>query len=206
MPLGHLIKESALSNKPIWIVGTGGHAKSLASVIESSFDQMVFIAEDSELQNNDPGTVPESEFISKGQVNRLLLNGVGVALGNDLRKQVIEKYMSLGYEFVNARADSAITSSSSAYGSGVQLFHNTFVGNQAILNDHVVLGTGAIVEHNSKIGSGTFVGPGVTICGEVELGNWCFIGAGTVITPGAIVPSGKFIKAGSLVTPKSDYR
>ena len=206
MPLEHSKKGNVLSNKPIWIVGTGGHAKSLASVIESSFDQMVFIAEDSELQNKDPGTVPESEFISAGKVSRSLVNGVGVALGNAQRKRVTEKYVSLGYVFANARADSAITSSSSIHGSGVQLFHNTFVGNQSVLNDHVVLGTGAIVEHDSQIGTGAFVGPGVTICGEVELGDWCFIGAGTVITPGTAVPSGKFIKAGSIVTPKSDYR
>lgn len=206
MLLGHLIEESALSNKTIWIVGNGGHAKSLASLIESSFDQMVFIAEDSELQNNNIGTVAESAFILEGDFNRSLVNGVGVALGNGLRKQVAEKYESLGYEFVNARADSAITSSSSTHGSGVQLFDNTFVGNQSILNDHVVLGTGAIVEHDSQIGTGAFVGPGVTICGEVELGDWCFIGAGTVITQGTIVPTGKFVKAGSLVTPKSDYR
>ena len=195
-----------MSNKPIWIVGTGGHAKSLASIIESRYDEIAFIAEDSEFRDNNPATVPESDFISEGQVNRLLLNGVGVPLGGDPRKQVIEKYESLGYEFVNARADSAITSSSSAYGSGVQLFPNTFIGNHSILNDHVVLGTGAIVEHDSKIGTGAFVGPGVTICGEVELGDWCFIGAGTVITPGTKVSSGKFVKAGSLVTPKSDHR
>ena len=206
VPFGNLIRESALSNKQIWIVGNGGHAKSLASVIESSFDQMFFIAEGSELQNNDPGTVPESEFISAGKISRSLVNGVGVALGNAQRKRVTEKYVSLGYVFANARADSAITSPSSTHGSGVQLFHNTFVGNQSILNDHVVLGTGAIVEHDSQIGTGAFVGPGVTICGDVELGDWCFIGASTVITPGTIVPSGKFIKAGSLVTPKSDHR
>jgi UDP-3-O-[3-hydroxymyristoyl] glucosamine N-acyltransferase len=206
MPLGHLIRESALSNKPIWIVGTGGHAKSLASTIESRYDQIVFIAEDSELRNNSPGTVPESKFISEGDVSRSLVNGVGVVQGNAYRKQVTEKYESLGYEFVDARAESAITSSSSTYGSGVQLFHNTFVGNQSILNDHVVLGTGSIVEHDSQIGTGAFVGPGVTICGEVELGDWCFIGAGTVISPGTIVPRGKFIKAGSLITPKSDHR
>ena len=206
MPLRDFIRESVLSNKPIWIVGTGGHAKSLASVIESNNDQMVFIAEDRDLQNNDPGTVSESAFILEGDTNRSLVNGVGVALGNAHRKQVTEKYESLGYEFVNARADSAITSSSSTHGSGVQLFHNIFVGNQSILNDHVVLGTGAIVEHDSQIGTGAFVGPGVTICGEVELGDWCFIGAGTVITPGTVVPSGKFIKAGSLVTPKSDRK
>ena len=206
LPLGDLITESVLSYKPIWIVGTGGHAKSLASIIASSSDQIIFVAEDGQLRNNDPGTVSESEFISEGEVSRSLVNGVGVALGNYVRKQVTKKYESLGYEFVDAKAYSAITSSSSKYGSGVQLFPNTFVGNQSILNDHVVLGTGSIIEHDSLIGTGTFVGPGVTICGEVELGDWCFIGAGTVITPGTIVPKGMFIKAGSLVTPKSDYR
>ena len=195
-----------MSSKSIWIVGTGGHAKSLASVIESSFDEIVFIAEDGELQKTDLDTVPESEFVLEGEVSRSLVNGVGVALGNARRKQVNEKYESLGYVFATARAESAITSSSSTHGSGVQLFHYAFVGTQSILNDHVVIGTGSIVEHDSKIGTGTFVGPGVTICGEVELGDWCFIGAGTVITPGAKVPSGEFIKAGSIVTPKSDFR
>lgn len=206
MPLMDFGKESVLSNEPIWIVGTGGHAKSLASIIEFSNNQITFISEDSELRSSDQVTLPENEFFLEGDVNRLVINGVGVAAGNNLRKQVTEKYLSLGYKFLPVRAGSAIVSSSSKYGSGVQLFHNSFVGNQSILNDHVVLGTGSIVEHDSEIGTGAFVGPGVTICGEVELGDWCFIGSGTVITPGSKVPPGKFIKAGSLVSPKSDYR
>ena len=194
-----------MSTKPIWIVGTGGHAHSLASILQANYGPITFISEERDLQAGAVCTVPESDFILSGDVNRLLFNGVGVAKGNDSRKLVAEKYESLGYEFGSAMAHSAIVSSSSAQGPGTQLFHNTFVGNRSILRDHVVLGTGSIVEHDSQIGTGTFVGPGVTICGQVHLGDWCFIGAGSVLTPKSTIPNGAFIKAGSLVTHKSEF-
>lgn len=193
-------------NKPIWIIGTGGHARSVSSLIESGQDKITFISEGDEPESNEMASVPENQFIIEGDLDRSVINGVGVAAGNDLRKKVTERYLSLGYELLTVEANSAIISESSVLGSGVQLLHNSFVGNHSTLQDHVVLGTGSIVEHDSKIGTGAFVGPGVTICGGVELGDWSFIGAGAVITPESKVPAGMFVKAGSLITPKSEYR
>lgn len=206
MPHGILETESNLLNKPIWIIGKGGHARSVSSLIESGQDQITFISEGDEPESNEMASVPENQFIMEGDLDRSVINGVGVAVGNDLRKKVTERYLSLGYQLLTVKANSAIISEGSVLGSGVQLFHYSFVGSHATLQDHVVLGTGSIVEHDSKIGTGAFVGPGVTICGGVELGDWSFIGAGAVITPESKVPAGMFVKAGSLITPKSEYR
>ena len=193
-------------DRDVWIIGTGGHAQSLASLLRARNDEAKFITPQFVEPSNKIPHVNEEKFLEENNLDRILVNGLGVRKEISLRQSVIHKYLSLGYEFLPVMADSAIISENSLIGSGVQLFHNSFVGNHSTLQDHVALGTGSIVEHDSKIGTGAFVGPGVTICGEVELGDWSFIGAGTVITPGTVVPAGMFVKAGSLITPKTDYR
>jgi len=63
----------------------------------------------------------------------------------------------------------------------------------------VIINTGAIIEHEVKIGKFSHVGPNATICGDATIGENVFIGANAIIKQGVRIDDNSIIGAGSVV-------
>ena len=64
----------------------------------------------------------------------------------------------------------------------------------------MIVNTGAIVDHECRLGDGVHVGPGARLAGCVEVGERSFIGTGAVVLPRVVIGCGAVIGAGAVVT------
>jgi acetyltransferase-like isoleucine patch superfamily enzyme len=176
--------------KNLYIIGNGGHARSLKNLASSVFSHFIHIGLDADISDED-------FLVSHLNSNPPIANGVGATHASlKTRNGLYSFYKDRGFYFINVIAESA-TISSGLSGEGIQIFHNTYVGPNVNLGNNIILNTGATVEHDSIIGDSSFVGPGAIICGGVTIGNNVFIGAGAIILPEMDVPANAVIPAGT---------
>lgn len=120
-----------------------------------------------------------------------------VAIGdNAARKRVVEKTQ---HAFVNAIHPSAILSPFATVGWGNMVLHGTIIQGQAKIGNHVIINTGAQVDHDCIVEDYVHLAPGVILCGNVQIGEGTFMGAGSIVIPGKKVGAWSIVGAGSVV-------
>jgi len=126
--------------------------------------------------------------------------GIVIAIGyKDLmaRWHIYQKVLADGYSTPSLIHPRAYVSRSSVVGQGAIVMAGVVV-DAAKVSDLVVLWPGVIVNHDSVIGTNTFLSPNSTVCGFVCVGQSCFVGAAVVIVDHRTVSDFTFIKAGSV--------
>ncbi|MDE6445166.1 MAG: transferase [Muribaculaceae bacterium] len=189
------------NNRKIILVGGGGHALSLME----SLPEDVEIAGYTSLA---PSEKINAKWIgdecADPSITRLPLpfhiafiySGVPRM---DKRRAIIERFQISGARFASLISPLATVTPNSVIGDGCALLSGAIV-NRATLSSHVVVNTGAIVEHDCVIGENTFIGPGAVIGGGVTIGKDCFIGLGVKIRNGIRISSGITVGMGAIVT------
>lgn len=128
------------------------------------------------------------------------LFGIVIAIGYKnlmARWQIYQKVLADGYSTPSLIHPRAYISRSSVVGQGAIVMAGVVV-DAAEIGDLVVLWPGVIVNHDSVIGTNTFLSPNSTVCGFVRVGQSCFVGAGVVIVDHRTVSDYTFLKAGSV--------
>lgn len=121
-----------------------------------------------------------------------------VAIGdNRLRKSVAE---ATNHEFANAIHPSAIISSFTSLGLGCMILHGVIIQVHAQIGNHVILNTGARIDHDCQVEDFVHIAPGAVLCGRVKVGVGTLIGAGSVVLPGVKIGAWSTVGAGSVVT------
>jgi sugar O-acyltransferase (sialic acid O-acetyltransferase NeuD family) len=137
-----------------------------------------------QMGNYDPTFEPEAKAI--------------VAIGdNALRRKVA---LSTHHEFTSCIHNSVEFSSRASHGVGCMILHRAIVQAGTRIGNHVILNTGAQVDHDCVVGDFVHIAPGAILCGTVIIGEEALIGAGSVILPGRKVGSGATVGAGAIVT------
>tara|TARA_B110000971_G_scaffold21661_1_gene19630 strand:- start:4086 stop:4712 length:627 start_codon:yes stop_codon:yes gene_type:complete len=135
------------------------------------------------------------------------LDGLHICLGEKhlaLKKNIFNKFSSLGLAFPNLIDPSCIISPACRIGLGNLFNSGSIVGHNAIIGDNTTIWSGVVVEHDSNIHSHAYIGPNVTISGFVEIGECTLIGSGAVILPEVKIGKNCLIGAGSVVTKNID--
>lgn len=70
---------------------------------------------------------------------------------------------------------------------------------EAVLGAHVIVNTGASIDHDGRLGDYVHVAPGVRLAGSVTLGEGAFLAIGTVVGPNLSVGSWSVVGAGATV-------
>jgi len=89
-----------------------------------------------------------------------------------------------------------------AKNSGVVILPRAIISTKVSIGQFALIGSGAIIEHDSSIGEYCTIGPGAVICGEVEVGNLSFVGANSTIVQKLSIGCSCIIGAGAVVTKK----
>lgn len=156
------------------IYGKGGHAKMVASLIDSTYS----FFNDDDFYKADP----ENEWI--------------IAIGdNESRKRVAEKLSKV--KFTNA--DQGLYVMEHEIGKGVVIAPGAVIQNDVTIGDHVIINTSASVDHDCEIGNFVHIAPNSTLCGGVKVGEGTLVGAGSVIIPNVKIGKNCIIGAGSVV-------
>lgn len=123
-----------------------------------------------------------------------------IAVGeNRVRKKLCKKLVSLEYQFITVVHPSAQIGRSVSISSGTTIMANVVVNPDTKVGAHVILNTGATIDHDCVIGDFVHISPGVHIAGNVVIGELSHIGIGVNIIQGVKIGENSLIGAGAAV-------
>lgn len=188
--------------RDVVIIGGGGHAKVLASIILKISDFRLLGYSD--LKSNGvlicvPYLGRDEQTLSNySPANTVVAIGVGKIGLNPIRQRIVESPAVVRFNLPEIVSPSAIVNNAKVY-AGAQIFDGVVVNAGATIGAFAIINTNATIEHDVKIGEFTHIAPNVTICGEVEIGDNCMIGAGSVVIQGVKICENVVVGAGSVV-------
>ncbi|MBQ4858423.1 acetyltransferase [Pseudoalteromonas sp. MMG007] len=194
-----------MKNKPLIIIGGGGHAAVLAETLLKQNKKIVGVVapeliavgnvfDNIELFHND------DDILKFNPQDVLLVNGIGSMPFNSLREAIYNRFKKLGYEFATVIADSAIISDYSVIGCGVQVMNNCVVNFGAAVGDNTIINTSSSIDHDCTIGAHCHLAPGTTLSGQVVVENNVHIATGSNVINNITIGRNSIIGVGANIT------
>lgn len=186
------------------ILGGGGHAKVLISVIQKLPWTITGYVDP-----RDVGPVLGAPHLGGDDVLPALLArlpgcaaamGVGKVDATGRRAHLQAAAEALGYGFPAFVSPDAVVNVEVELGAGTAIFDGAVVNAGVVTGPTCVVNTNATVEHDCRLGANVHVGPGATVSGGVSIGDHTFVGAGAVVIHGVRIARGCLIGAGAVVT------
>jgi len=190
-------------SRPFVILGAGGHAKVLLSLLQSIDADVKGVC--------DPGLAQSSvqswrgvrvlggdevlDGLDPAQV--ALVNGLGQVVGSNRRKQVFLELTAKGFLFPPLLHSAAWVDSSVLLEAGVQVMAGAVIQPDTVIGANTIVNTGARIDHDCMIGSHVHIAPAAALCGGVKVAAGAFIGAGSTTIQGLTVGEGAIVGAGS---------
>lgn len=187
--------------KKLAIIGGGGHAKVVASIILKLSDyELVGYIDQTEKPSflNLPYLGNDDSFIEKykGKIYYVAL-GIGQIETSKIRKGIVGKYVD--FKFPIILSPNAVINQNVQIGTGTVVMDGVVINVDSQIGDYSIINTNATIEHDCKIGNYVHIAPGVTLSGNVSVGNNTLIGTGSNIIQGINIVSNVIIGAGSPV-------
>lgn len=194
------------NEKPFILLGAGGHAKVLYSLVTRSG---LSISKVSDIKLFQEGVkywrglkvINDDEVIKKinnKEVN--LINGIGHILGNRKREILYHNMTMLGFIFPKLIHEFAIVDPSVKSSDGVQIMAGSIIQADCSIGANTIINTSASVDHECIIGEHVHVAPGAILCGGVQIEDGAYIGAGAVLIQGVKVGRDAVVGAGVVLT------
>ena len=179
------------------IIGAGGHAKVVADAIISENMHSIRSFHESEPSGKTLWNYP---ILGLDQIKSRA--HIVVAIGDNKTRNRIasELYYDKQVVAVCVIHPQAIVSSHAKVQSGAMIMAGAIVQASAFIDRHVIVNTGASVDHDCTVERAAHIGPHATLCGGVFVGARAFIGAGAVVLPGVHIGVDAVIGAGAVVT------
>lgn len=189
----------------IIILGKGGHAKSIADVIERQgiyqIAGYIVNGDTSDSESEEYPVIGRDEDLK--EIYQSGIHNVAIGIGflgkSTLRKRIYEMLKEIGYFLPVICDPSALISKSAVIEEG------SFVGKGAIVNAGAkikkvcIVNTGAIIEHGCRVGDFSHIAVGAVLCGDVCIGCETLIGANATVIQGRIVGDQCIVGAGEVV-------
>lgn len=188
-------------NKPLIILGNGGHASVLTEILLAQEYRIIgFTTPTCEYNHFGLNYLGTDEIIYKYNPAEVeLVLGIGMLKPSSSREKMFIHFKESGYSFNSVIHPSAIISPSAQLSEGVQIMAGVIIQTCATIADNTIVNTGAIIDHDSQIGAHVHIAPGTKISGAVQIGNSTHIGTGTTIIQGIHIGEKCLIGAGAVV-------
>lgn len=196
----------ANADRRIVFWGATGQSKVLRECLESQGWRVVAIFDNNQDLNSPFSDVPiyygKSGFEWWQKNNSTNQISFIVAIGGDRGKDRLEiqKYL-IGRKLlpIIAQHSTAFVATGVTIGLGSQILAHSTVCVDTTIGESCIINTGAIVDHECKIGNGVHICPGVKMAGCIEVEDYVTIGTGAVILPRIKIGTGAIIGAGAVV-------
>ena len=179
-----------MSNKPVIILGAGGHAKVVADILKLS-SRDVFCGK--KVLGND-------EVINSYSPEDIeLVNGIGSLPRKKLRWQLASRMRQQGYTFASVIHPNTIIAADVDLAEGVQIMAGVVIQAGTKTGIDSIINTGAIIDHDCKIAANCHLAPGVVCSGGVTIGRNTHLGTGTIVIEYRTVGCNCVVAAGTTV-------
>lgn len=192
-------------NKPIYILGAGGHAKVLLECLQKNPKIKIngFLEVDKKLIGKsifDVSIYEQKKKLDEFYLESILLvNGIGSVGLPDLRRKQFEIFKKQGYDFGTIFHPTCYYSQDVVIAEGAQLLARSTVLTGAKIGCNTIINTSASIDHDCDIGNHVHIAPGVVLSGGVKIGDNCHIGTGAKIIQGIKVGANSLVAAGAVV-------
>lgn len=185
----------------IILIGYGGHAKSIVDSIENGKKYRIVGYTDLKERNcrfHYLGTDDILEDLyNQGVCNAVIC--IGFLGKGQIREQLYDKLMQIGYNMPIIKDPSAIISETASIGEGTFIGKGAIVNAEARIGKNVIINTKALVEHECIIDDFAHIAVGAVLCGQVHVGKRAFVGANSTIIQGRTVQTGQIVPAGEII-------
>lgn len=191
-------------NKPVVILGHGGHARVVLDVLHCMGREVAGILTPDLPPGSDWQGVPvlgDDDWLHGPQAaDHVYAVGIGMLPHRpDLRARLYSRLCALGLAVPALVHPSAILARDVQVGEGAQIMAGVIIQPGTLLGEDVLLNTGARIDHHCRLGNHTHVAPGAVLCGEVRVGEGAFIGAGATVIQGVSIGDRAQVAAGATV-------
>ena len=163
------------------LIGGGGHARVVSSIIEAQENSHLEVVFDS---NSKIETLDGVENFYKYNPDQFPNALAIVAIGdNKIRKQLAQ---TIQHVFGKLIHPSASIDRLGLVGEGSVVLHHAVIQRGTRIGKHGIINTASSVDHDCVLGDFVHIAPNATLCGGVQIGDETFIGAG-VIGAGTVV-------------------
>lgn len=192
-------------NKPLIILGAGGHAGVLADVLRNqgrTLKALVAPARDTKrtVLVDIPYWSDEEQILTLSPDDIELVNGVGSLPGHPLRAELFARYHALGYRFAQVISPRAIISDYAVIEEGVQVMAGAIIQAGVRIGKNTIINTGATVDHDCVIGENNHIAPGAVLSGGVLTGVGVHISTGAAVIQGISIGDRGVVAAGATLT------
>jgi sugar O-acyltransferase (sialic acid O-acetyltransferase NeuD family) len=189
-------------DKPLILVGAGGHARVLLSTLLLEGSRLLGFVE---IGKSKPELLGirhlggDEAVFAYDPAEVQLVNGVGSAGAFDNRVRVHDLFRSRNYHFASVIHPSAIIAPEVSLAAGVQIMAGAILQTGCAVEENCIINTGARVDHDCVISAHAHVAPGAVLSGNVHVGARAHIGAGATVIQGVRVGDGAVVGAGAVV-------
>lgn len=191
--------------KKLVLLGAGGHCESVLDslLLTHEYEDIVLLGTADQVGKFIQGcpVVGTDEDLGplhqKGYAYAFV--SVGSIKSTSLRRSLLEKAVQNRYQLVNILDPSARVAFSVRFGRGIFVGKNAVINANAVIEDMVIINTGAVVEHDCSVGKFSHISVGAVLCGGVLVGQDCLVGANATVLQGREISSGSIIGAGQVV-------
>lgn len=161
-----------MQNSLIYIIGCGGHARSVADVVlDNSPSQKIIFVDENARENETIFGFPVIKNLPENAEN------IFIAIGDNIIRQKLSENKKL----INIISKRAYVSPTAEIADGIFIGDGAHIGPFAKIDRGCIVNNNAVVEHEDEIGNFSHVSVNVTVCGRVVVGNNVFLGAGTTV-------------------------
>ena len=189
-------------NKPLILVGGGGHCKSVIEAAESAGYDILGVLDMPEdvgkviLSNKVIGTDDDiPSYVDKAE----FVVTVGFIKDPTVRIKLFNKIIKSGGKLATIIASTAYVSRYAIIGEGTVVLHHALVNAGTKVGKNVILNTATNIEHDAEIGDHCHISTGTMVNGGCKVGERCFIGSQSVLANCISIGDDIIVGAGSFV-------
>jgi len=188
----------------IVVVGGGGHAKVLISVLKkiSSYELIGYtdVRDSGELLGI-PYLGPDAvlEKIREPLTDCCAALGVGKVTVAENRMRLVNRLVEMGFRLPAVVSPHAVVNENVTIGEGAVVFDGAVINTGAWIGRASIINTNSTVEHDCRIGGNVHIAPGANLSGGVRIGANCVIGTGVNVVQYVSICDGCLIGAGAVV-------
>ena len=190
-------------NKPIFLIGSGGHASVLEEIISLTDKKLIGILD----PNRKPGEKCLNSVVLGGDElideylpeDISLVNGVGTLPGNNKRTEISKKYREKGFSFLTLIHPAAVLSSEVEIEEGVQIMAGATIQRNVKIGKDSIINPNSSVDHDCLVGESVHISPGVTLGANVIIGNCSHSCLGSSLIQNIKIGKDSIVAAGSVI-------
>tara|TARA_B100000767_G_scaffold19422_1_gene17733 strand:- start:169 stop:792 length:624 start_codon:yes stop_codon:yes gene_type:complete len=177
------------------LIGGGGHARVLSSIIEAQKDsQLLGIFDNNRQLSELDGIKNFIEYTPDIFPKAIAI----IAIGDNLIRQ--KHALIIKHSFGRLVYPSAAIDSLCSLGHGTVVMHQSCIQRGTQIGNHGIINTASIIDHDCVLGDFVHIAPNATLCGGVHIGHGTLIGAGVTVIPNIKIGNQVTVGAGTVVT------